>query len=359
MGASFFIPKKINVGFQKREGTYTGKLAYIVYFDEKGKLRKETSWNGWRHKDIPNEIYDNEPTSGFVLNKKVGDYVSYWNHRQAYVRVYDPRGFEFEITIQNLLYILENATSTKGKGLEGDFVYGWDGKDLVLIPIEAPDYIELVKLNELRHSDKKIGARDLKIGGTYRTRQNEEWIYMRKHDVYSYSRSKQAKPSFWFYQRSKDGSYGYFQQIKSVASKLVEVISDECVEDYADIFEKMERNSTYSPIDDSKTVYIPYTLEEVEEYMKDRDWFYGFSDFNNIDNKMERQQIRFYNGKYQYYEREWVEREWGYGWNRRTEKVVQSVTKVVDTLEEAFNTVKPHKKMQYLANGKFHGEVSY
>lgn len=48
MGASFFIPKRINVGYQERQGTYTGKLAYIIYFDEKGKLRKETSWNGWR-----------------------------------------------------------------------------------------------------------------------------------------------------------------------------------------------------------------------------------------------------------------------------------------------------------------------
>lgn len=45
-----FIPKKINVGFQKRDDTYTGKLAYIIYYDETGKLRKETSWNGWRDK---------------------------------------------------------------------------------------------------------------------------------------------------------------------------------------------------------------------------------------------------------------------------------------------------------------------
>src|SRR6185437_15163264 len=202
--ANFFIPKKINVGFQERGGTYTGKLAYIIYFDEKGKLRKETSWNGWRDKKIDNEIYDNEPTSGFVLNKKAGGYDTGWNHRQTYVRVYDPRGFEFEITVPNLLYILENATSTKGKGLEGDFVYGWDGKDLVLIPCDSPDWKELVKLNELRHSQKKIGARQLIIGATYRTRQNEEWIYMGKFDEYGWRGEKKAKPQFWFYKRYKD-----------------------------------------------------------------------------------------------------------------------------------------------------------
>ena len=37
------IPDIINVGYQERNGTYTGKLAYVVYTDSKGKLRKENS----------------------------------------------------------------------------------------------------------------------------------------------------------------------------------------------------------------------------------------------------------------------------------------------------------------------------
>lgn len=47
---SIFVPKKVNVGFQNRKDTYTGKLAYVIYFDETGKLRKEPSWQGWRVK---------------------------------------------------------------------------------------------------------------------------------------------------------------------------------------------------------------------------------------------------------------------------------------------------------------------
>ena len=45
---SIYIPKKIKVGYQDRSDTYTGKLAYVIYYDEKNKLRKEKSWNGWR-----------------------------------------------------------------------------------------------------------------------------------------------------------------------------------------------------------------------------------------------------------------------------------------------------------------------
>lgn len=96
MKSTIFIPKKINVGYQERSSTYTGKLAYIIYYDEKGVLRKENSWNSWRTKELGNNVYDNIPTEGFVLNKKAGDYYSGWgNHRQAYSRkifdVYKPK----------------------------------------------------------------------------------------------------------------------------------------------------------------------------------------------------------------------------------------------------------------------------
>lgn len=37
------IPDLLHVGFQSRSGTYTGKLGYIIYTDEKKKVRKESS----------------------------------------------------------------------------------------------------------------------------------------------------------------------------------------------------------------------------------------------------------------------------------------------------------------------------
>lgn len=32
---SIYIPKKIKVGYQNRSDTYTKKLAYVIYYDEK------------------------------------------------------------------------------------------------------------------------------------------------------------------------------------------------------------------------------------------------------------------------------------------------------------------------------------
>lgn len=37
MKSAIYIPKKINVGYRERQDTYTGKLAYVIYWDEKGK----------------------------------------------------------------------------------------------------------------------------------------------------------------------------------------------------------------------------------------------------------------------------------------------------------------------------------
>lgn len=321
MKSNIFIPKKVNVGYQKRSGTYTGKLAYIIYYDEKGKLRKEASWSSWRDDKIPNNEFENIPTSGFVLNKKVGDYDSGWNHRQAYCRIYDPRNFEFEITIENLLYILENTNSIKGKGLEGDFVYGWDGKDLILIPTESPDYKEMETYNSLIHSNEKIKASDLIIGATYLTKSNEERIYMGKFDYYSsgyqwtsngeiktskkwsdvpenYDRGYMKRSDyknvsllygkyFWFAYKYFDYTYvngecvysktkfrWVFEKVKSISGKFIQCTNSKCNEEYANVYEKMLCCSDFSPIDKTKEKLIRYTFDEFKRLVETRKFYY-------------------------------------------------------------------------------------
>lgn len=368
MKSNIFIPEKINVGFQNRSDTYTKKLAYIIYFDQKGVLRKETSWQGWRDKTIDNVIHENIPTSGFVLNKKVGDYCSDWNHRQAYVRVYDPRDFEFEITIENLLYILENASSIKGKGLEGEFIYGWDGKDLVLIPIESPDYKEISEYNTIIHSNNYIKSKDLKLGATYRTKQNEEWIYIGRFDYWSTKSERIEKPNQngWSYSRQYDyiykdinkGKYHYFARyhkydwqdkdtlsfelLKSLGDKFISIVSEECVENYTEIFDKLECTTDYSPLDKSKDEYIPYTLEEFKLMASNNHYNYIY------DKNMIEYTVRIHPLEEAIY----------------TCKIRNDYRdEFKGTLNEIFNKYQPMFKNRYLINGKLHdttkGDIEY
>lgn len=175
-----FIPDKINVGYQKRDGTYTGKLAYVTYIDEKGKLRKEKSWNQWCDNNIQKDEFVNDLTDGFVLNKKVGDHNWGWNGRKAWCRIYDPRGFEFEITVENLLFILEECTSVKGKGLEGKFVYAWDGVELVLLPVSSQEYSSCKNFTDCK--SLKIDKKDMIEGHVYLTKNMEEVIYIGRNE---------------------------------------------------------------------------------------------------------------------------------------------------------------------------------
>jgi hypothetical protein len=187
MNNKFSIPKILNIGYNERSDTYTGKLAYVTYTDAKGVLRKEHSWNNWRDSKINPDTFENVPTSGFVLNRNGGgahESYSSWNTRNEFIRVYDPRGFEFEISLMNLLFILQECTSIKGKGLEGELIYAWDRADLVLLPISSKEY-----QNSLVHTHlqtKKFSAKELKEGEVYLFKDGSRKMYLGKHDYHQY-----------------------------------------------------------------------------------------------------------------------------------------------------------------------------
>jgi hypothetical protein len=345
MSDAMFIPKKIKVGFQNRSDTYTNNLAYVIYYDEKGKIRKEPSWNSWRDKKIDPQEYDNVPTTGFVLNKKVGGYKSDWNFRNAYVRVYDPRNFEFEITIPNLLFILENANSIRGKGLEGEFVYGWNGTDLYLIPVDCPKYLELQNINNLRHRRDHIKSKDLILGATYRHRSDQPLIYLGRFDVYEtgYSKNTRSNKGLHYYFRNQKGSY--IRTLKSLGDAIVELIDGNCVGNYAEMFEELEKSRTFSPIAPEKNEYIEYTLKELRSKIFEG---WGGDIFTSMENKIascnyKRICVRkdatgftvyFFNDNF-----------YGYGNSREVH---------FTTIEELYSELKPCYKNVYLANGKLH-----
>ncbi len=296
-GGKVYVPDRCRVGFQAREGTFTNVLAYVIYYDAKKKLRKETSWKGWCHKPTrrcllsglhgtpagdPNGTYDassyyggrqglefyqkiarsgpvetlehqrpryrfshfdadlpgwkgerwwlwdgdelflaasvetddakhpgevdwmaytpasfegepkvevdasleprdfqNEPTAGFVLNKGIRRYGwSHFSSGRSMIRVYDPRGWEFEITPANLVHILMHVDCSS-RELQGELVYSWSGTELVLLPCEGTDYQDAKNFSRLQ--GKKVGARDLIKGATYLTRQEDPLIYLGRH----------------------------------------------------------------------------------------------------------------------------------------------------------------------------------
>jgi hypothetical protein len=266
---NLFIAPKIKVGFQNRSDTFTQKLAYVVYFDEKGKLRKEKSWEGWRDKKIEPQEFENIPTSGFTINKDIKRHNwEWWSSTRTMVRIHDPRGFEFEVTTENLITILMHTDCSK-RGLIGDFVYAWAGTELVLLPTNSVEYQEATKYTT--GLSKKIAAKNLIVGATYKHKKNPgEYTYMGRLNYYQYKGSNPYKSEIGSRSESKEhifyrrngGEYRADNFVIESAPNFAECLNDQCVPDFADLMDRYKSNIYAGQILSAKFVKVDIDLTE-------------------------------------------------------------------------------------------------
>lgn len=242
--SNVFVAPKIRVGFQNRDDTFTGQLAYIIYYDEKGKIRKEKSWEGWRDKDIPAEEFENVPTEGFTINKDIKRYSGEWfSSTRTMIRVHDPRGFEFEVTTENLIGILMHTDCLR-RGLIGNFVYAWMGTELVLLPTNSEEYQNAVKYTT--GLSKKVSAKELVPGLSYKTKREGDVIYIGRMNWYEYTDASWYSYS-WNGPRkeikvhvfTRDDGKTFFK--KPSVNFLAEPNSDTPVSNYADLVDKFNK----------------------------------------------------------------------------------------------------------------------
>ena len=218
MNEKLNIPQDLKIGFNKRNDTYSGLLSFITYPLPDGTNKHKNAWETWRDKKLSVMSVLNEPTEGFVINKREGGGGSWsYNDREAKIRVWDPRGFEFEITIENMLDILAQCGSIPGKGIEGKFVYGWNKLRLHLIPIKSETYkisAQFTELNQL-----SIENKDLVVGALYITKSMENVIYMGEFtwvnlEIYQTSAKIKKERIFYFPECKSE-----FESFRPIASK--------------------------------------------------------------------------------------------------------------------------------------------
>ena len=250
MTQKLFIPKKIKVGFQERKDTFTGKLAYVIYYDEKGKLRKESSWNSWRSRKIEPIEFENTPRNNYILNKGMFRY-SDWGSGRAVIRVHDPREFEFEISVDNLIGILMHSDVSK-RDITEECVFAWAGTELVLLPVNSEQYQESVKYTEKQ--DKKLSTKDLVKGRQYQMKKSDEvYTYLGFFDWYDWVDGHDTDDKVcrrrWdvdFKNHTNKGKKHIFHRVPTYGehfkplsvSTLSESISDEIVDNYAALVEE-------------------------------------------------------------------------------------------------------------------------
>jgi hypothetical protein len=237
MKKNLYIPQKICIGFQKREDTFTGKLAFIVYWDDKGVLRKEKSFNGWIDKKIPVMEIENKPHSGFMLNKDLTRNCYHFGSGRSVIRVYDPNDFEFEINCSNLISLLANSDCSKSEIVE-ECVYAWDGTELILLPTNSLEYQESIQFTQKQGNS--LSTRDLVKGYSYATKKsNSTFVYIdytesaipSYYSTYSFTHNLKTKKRHLFYNIEE-------QKFVTLESKdLSHCISEIVYDEYAECYE--------------------------------------------------------------------------------------------------------------------------
>jgi hypothetical protein len=268
--------------------------------------------------------------------------------------------------VTNLLYILDNTSSIIGKGLEGEFIYGWDSGDLVLIPSTAPEYNDLLNYNKTLKTGKSYKGKDMILGATYLDKKNEEIIYLGRFNEYSgtsYRSDEHHKDKGKMYYFARKCSYstgGYsIETVKTVSTKVMDIVSDVPVPDYADIMDTLEKNCIYSPYDPTKDEQIPFTVQQLSGRI-------------NKKNSYSSEREVLVNGvKHQIWKA--IDLDNSYYYREERKKALEGVYVLVrpkancyrpseypeicrGSLSEIVELHKPYQKKGYLANGNFYKE---
>lgn len=140
--------------------------------DKAAEKRKETvrDWaRGWqKNPEVEFREFKNEPLDGY----RIVDSVSRWSTSNKWFRVIDPRGFQLEISADNVVKILSNSTVINGE-IQGYCIWARDGGTNVLVPVGSPEYVEAHENTVRSTQTAKANSGDF-----IKTQNGEEYRYL-------------------------------------------------------------------------------------------------------------------------------------------------------------------------------------
>lgn len=168
--------KELVVGYHENFNLDIDKapLAFLTYdtHDAASKKRIDTVKNWYGSEKMCN--LDNPPLSGFTFV----DVVSRYRTKNKLMRVFDPRGFIVEVSIDILLEIMQSATIKNGVIQEKCF-WARKGAENILIPENTPLHEQY--LNETVYAKAaNILTKNLKVGGLYINKDGKKYFYLGK-----------------------------------------------------------------------------------------------------------------------------------------------------------------------------------
>lgn len=152
-----------------------GQVAHgymVPYEDNYAGRNRMVQVDHWA-KDKKRVILDNAPISGFKVSRAQRN--AGWKNIITSIRMEDPRGFEVDITMTNLVMLTDCAVIQNGEILQ-ECVWARDGSFNVLLPVNSAPYLEAKE--NTRRANSKVSTRTLNIGDTIQTDKAVIGVYM-------------------------------------------------------------------------------------------------------------------------------------------------------------------------------------
>lgn len=154
----FATPDGTDKAAEKRKDTVRGWASQYVYeYDSNGRGTRVKLESEFR-------TFDNVPIEGFNLGKSV----SRWSTSNKWFRITDPRGFDLEISAENISEIVQTCDILKGE-IQGKMVWMRDGSTNYLVHESHREYQN--RNDEENNSYKVVQGVPFKFG-------DEERVYL-------------------------------------------------------------------------------------------------------------------------------------------------------------------------------------
>jgi hypothetical protein len=288
------IPKvlKVRVRFDK---VWNGEdysktmlpLAYITYIDEKGKLRKETSWKNWGEKNWVD--FTNEPKTGYCFDKTVSRSSEWFGSGRSMFRIVHPNGVQFEISANNLVEII-NSCDIIDSEIQTPCVLAWSGTELALIPTNTEIYTEYASVTASLEKGH-ITRGNMEVGRVYRDKDNKEMVYL---GAYHFAGYKQSHKPYRTYKKRSSGGWNTYEREVSVYKAEVQSQKNHIfyskellISDDTDLTDRYEINNStpYYDAEDTETYDISRLtdIENIKNYYEFGRLNNKFSHYSNIE----------------------------------------------------------------------------
>lgn len=184
------------------------------------------------------EDVENKPASGFRITQSIAR--CGWNGGNKVVRIEDPRGFELEISVDNLVKVMSMTTVINGV-IQGECIWGRDGSSNILLPVNSEPYLDAVK-NTTDKNKAVISLRDVTIGDTVTVKASTAYeettgVYLGMYRVYHaspFTHIRQCDVSHWrqYYDKMMANNKQTMGPMINVAKRYVIQVEEDGVTKY-------------------------------------------------------------------------------------------------------------------------------